>query len=123
VTRALTLCVLLLACGDADPRLPQPARTVAGGDAAKGPEAMRRYGCSDCHTITGVRGANALVGPPLADFAKRNFIGGRVPNEPHLLVHWIREPQSIKPGTAMPNLGVSDADARHIAAYLYTLGR
>jgi cytochrome c1 len=61
------------------------------------------------------------VGPPLAGFARRRFIAGRVPNEPEELVKWIRHPQGIKPGTAMPDLGVSDQHARDIAAYLYTL--
>jgi cytochrome c1 len=42
-------------------------------------------------------------------------------NTPPNLVRWIREPQAVVPGNAMPNMGVSEVDARDIAAYLYTL--
>ena len=42
-------------------------------------------------------------------------------NSPANLVRWIRDPQGVVPGNAMPNMGVSDAEARDIAAYLYTL--
>jgi cytochrome c len=48
-------------------------------------------------------------------------IAGEVPNWAHDLVRWISSPQSIEPGTAMPDLGVHAAEARDIAAYLYTL--
>jgi cytochrome c1 len=63
------------------------------------------------------------VAPPLAAWKHRRFIAGRVPNTPDELVRWIIHPQGIKPGTAMPDMGVTDQDARHIAAYLYTLGK
>jgi cytochrome c len=36
-------------------------------------------------------------------------------------VQWIRDPQHLKPGTAMPDLAVGERDARDIAAYLHTL--
>jgi cytochrome c1 len=54
-------------------------------------------------------------------FGQRTFIAGEVPNSPENLVRWIRSPKSIEPGTAMPELGLSDQDARDVAAYLYTL--
>lgn len=71
--------------------------------------------------IPGVSGANGLVGPPLIKWSGRSFIAGEVPNNPENLITWITVPQSIEPGTVMPNLGVLDEDARDIAAYLYTL--
>ena len=37
------------------------------------------------------------------------------------MVRWIRDAPSLSPGTAMPAMPVSDAQARDIAAYLYTL--
>lgn len=116
-------CALALAgcLRDLDPYAPREHRVVAGARPQDAPKAMRDYGCSSCHTIPGVRGAHSLVGPPLTAFAHRRFIGGRVPNSPETLVHWIRNPQSLKPGTAMPNLGVSEQDALNMAAYLYTL--
>lgn len=107
--------------GDLDPRSPAHVRSAAGGHARNAPKLMREYGCISCHTIPGVRGAHALVGPSLAGFASRQYIAGRVANEPDALVRWIMHPQSVKPGTAMPEMGVTGQHARDMAAYLYTL--
>jgi cytochrome c1 len=46
------------------------------------------------------------------------MLAGRLPNERDNLVRWLREPQALKPGSAMPDLGVTERDARDIAAYL-----
>ena len=62
-----------------------------------------------------------MVGPPLVGWARRTMVAGYLPNTPDQLVRWITAPQSVAPGNAMPNLGVTDRDARDIAAYLYTL--
>jgi cytochrome c1 len=37
------------------------------------------------------------------------------------MIRWIQNPQAVDQKTAMPNLGVTDAEARDVAAYLYTL--
>lgn len=97
------------------------ARTVYGGDADRGKAAIREYGCGSCHTIPGVGGAIGLVGPPLTGWSKRGTIAGYVPNTTDFLIRWIEVPHAIKPRTAMPNLAVTEGDARDIAAYLYTL--
>jgi cytochrome c1 len=68
-----------------------------------------------------VAGADGLVGPPLAGIASRAYIAGVLPNAPDNMLRWIRDPKSVDPLTAMPNTGVTPSDARHIAAYLYTL--
>jgi cytochrome c len=107
------------ACRDHDPRSPHEVRVISGASPRSAPAHMRHYGCTSCHTIPGVRGANAKVGPSLAGFPERQFIAGRLPNEPEELIRWIMHPQSIKPGTAMPDMGVSGEHARDIAAYLY----
>ncbi len=99
----------------------RPHPLVAGGDAERGRERIVAYGCGSCHTIPGIRTAHGMAGPPLAQFARRSYIAGEVPNSASHLVRWISSPQSIEPGTAMPDLGVTAADARDIAAYLYTL--
>jgi cytochrome c1 len=80
---------------------------------------IERHGCGACHSIPGIRAANARVGPPLSRFAERTYIAGSLPNSAEHLVLWIRHPRQLSPGTAMPELGVSEADARDIAAYLY----
>ena len=92
-----------------------------GGDATRGTEVIQQYGCGACHTIPGVRGAKGLVGPPLLWWSRRTFIGGELPNTPENLVSWLRNPQAIEPHTAMPALGLTDQQARDVAAYLYTL--
>ncbi len=97
------------------------ARSVEGGDPAMGKALIVSYGCGACHVIPGVDNAHGMVGPPLTHFGQRVYIAGEVANTPQYLIRWITVPQAIEPGTAMPNLGVTDAQARDIAAYLYTL--
>jgi cytochrome c2 len=94
---------------------------LTGGDPGRGPALIRRYGCSACHVVPGVRGADGKVGPSLEGIAGRVYLAGRLPNTPDNLLKWIRDPQGIERGNAMPNLGVTESDARDIAAYLYTL--
>jgi cytochrome c len=94
---------------------------MVGGNPDRGPALLRSYGCGTCHTIAGVTGANGLVGPPLTGIAQRSFIAGVLPNAPENMVRWIEDPKAVDSLTAMPVLGVSPADARDIAAYLYTL--
>lgn len=97
------------------------AKTVPGGDPAHGEELFRAHGCNACHAIDGVRGADGKVGPYLGYFAEQSYIAGALPNQPDNLIAWIMNPQSIEPGTAMPNLDVSSSDARDLAAFLYGL--
>ena len=94
-------------------------RSVPGGDTTAGQRLVASYGCGSCHRINGIPGANATVGPPLSDFHNRTYIAGSLPNTWENLALWVRDPQGIEPGTAMPNLGISEEEARHIAAYLY----
>ena len=96
-------------------------RPVERGDASRGHSAIVAAGCGSCHAIPGVRGADGVVGPSLEHWSERRIIAGVVPNDPDRLITWITVPQSIAPGSAMPNLGVTDGQARDIAAYLYTL--
>ena len=107
---------LLVACGEAS----VPVR-VAGGDAKLGQRLMAQYQCASCHAIPDVEGAGGNAGPPLEGFGKRSYIAGRIPNLPDRLSAWLVDPPAHKPGTLMPNMGVSPEDARHMAAYLYTL--
>ncbi|HEX5080711.1 MAG TPA: c-type cytochrome [Blastocatellia bacterium] len=97
------------------------AAAMTGGDPARGKTAINRYGCAACHQIPGVSGPQGLVGPPLAGVASRVYIGGALGNTPANMIRWIQNPQAVDQKTAMPNLGVTDAEARDVAAYLYTL--
>lgn len=95
-----------------------PRVRVVAGSAELGERAIRAYGCGSCHTIPGVRGADALVAPPLVHWSERTYIAGQLTNTPDNLMRWIQDPQAVEPGTAMPDLGVSPEEARNIAAYL-----
>lgn len=109
----------LAACSDAAP----PAHLVIpGADPVRGRALIADYGCGTCHFVDGVPGANGLVAPRLEDFANRTLLAGTFPNVPRFLVPWVMDPPDLKPETAMPDLGVSEAQARDIASYLYTLG-
>ena len=114
---ALALMLLAAACRQDD----RTARQLSGGDPDRGRVLIREYGCGACHTVPGVRSATGLVGPPLANIGDRTDLAGQLPNTPDTMKRWIRTPQLIEGGTAMPNMNVSEDDARDIAAYLYTL--
>lgn len=94
---------------------------IYDADASRGGDLMRDYGCGACHSIPGVIGARGSVGPQLAGFADRAYVAGVLPNEPGGLVQWLVDPTAHSPETAMPDLGVTEAEARDMAAYLYTL--
>jgi cytochrome c2 len=97
------------------------AIALTAGDPDLGRHLTQRYGCAGCHTIPGVPGAQGKVGPTLQGFAARVYIGGVATNTPDTLIQWIENPKSIDPKTAMPVTGISRGEARHVAAYLYTL--
>jgi cytochrome c len=94
---------------------------MTGGDPRQGRAKIRAYGCQTCHSIPGVPGATSRVGPPLDGIGGRVYLAGRLTNSPDNLMRWIRSPRQVDEQTAMPDLGVTEADGRHIAAYLYTL--
>ena len=79
---------------------------------------MIHYGCPTCHVIPGVPGAVGKVGPPLTSLAQRSYIAGTLPNTPSNLQRWLMHPQSIHPGTAMPEMGIDAADAGEIGKFL-----
>ena len=97
------------------------ADPVWGGNPERGRQLVRTYGCHSCHTIPGVRGADALVGPPLTRIGARVYVDGHLSNTPENLMRWIQDPPAVSPDTAMPATGVTDEHVRDIAAYLYTL--
>jgi len=61
------------------------------------------------------------VGPTLDHLARRSFIAGVLPNDEQGLMLWVQSPQKLHPGSAMPDLAVTQRDARDMAAYLQTL--
>ena len=91
------------------------------GSAAAGRNAVQQYLCATCHVIPGVAGAHHHVGPSLAGIADRSYVAGTLPNTEANMQRWLLAPGQVKPGTAMPDLGLTDQDARDISAFLQTL--
>lgn len=111
----------LLISGCAVTAAAETSDVIPGASPRRGQDAIIHYGCGACHVIPGVPGAQGEVGPPLTSWSRRSMIAGLLYNDPNNLVTWIQHPQSIAPGVDMPDLGVTDGDARDIAAYLLTL--
>jgi cytochrome c2 len=118
---ALVVALPLASACEATDGAAASANQITGGDAERGRQLIRSYGCGTCHSIPGVTGAAGLVGPPLGGIASRSYIGGVLPNAPDNMLRWLQDPRAVDPLTAMPNVGLTPSDARHIAAYLYTL--
>lgn len=106
--------------GSAKGAAPQPP---PGSAAEEGRTIIGRRGCGSCHIIPGIAGATASVGPNLAGVASRKKIaGGAVDNTgPQDLAKWILDPPALKPGTAMPKVGLTEDEAAKAAAYLELL--
>ena len=96
------------------------AAAITGGDPSRGEAMFIQYGCGGCHGLKHVRKATGAVGPPLDGIAVRAIIAGKLDNSPENMETWIRDPQQVTPGTAMPDLNVGARDARDITAFLYT---
>jgi cytochrome c2 len=101
-------------------RMRMHAAAETGGDPKRGEALFIQYGCGSCHAMSDVRTATGMVGPPLDGVALRVIIAGHLANTPDNMQRWIRDPQHVSPGTAMPDLNVGAQDARDITAFLYT---
>src|SRR5207237_997515 len=87
------------------------------GLAAEGKAIFAKSACVGCHTIEGV--SAGMLGPNLTHFGGRTMLAaGMWPNTPDNVAAWVREPQRLKPGAKMPELGLTDAQANAVAAYL-----
>ncbi len=116
----VVLGLLALSC-EARPEHHHTGFPATGGNVAHGRRSILNHGCGACHSIPGIRGARGTLAPPLTCFARRTFIAGELPNVPENLERWLMDPTSVRPNTAMPNLGLGSEEARDEAAYLYSL--
>lgn len=112
-------CVLTgpAACAD---KTDEP-RTLAGADPARGLAVIERAGCAACHAVPGVRWPVGATAASLDRFGTSPLISGRLPNQPETLARFVRNAPSLDPATAMPPMPMTEAEARDVAAYLYTL--
>jgi cytochrome c oxidase subunit II len=101
-------------------RMAQPA-TATGGQGQVGRQLFMTDQCASCHQIRGTS-ASATVGPDLTHVASRSTLAAlTIPNDPAHLAAWIANPQAIKPGDRMPDLGLSRREVQAIVAYLDSL--
>ena len=119
-TLPILICVTTL-CGCKGGQQVEPYAIANRGSVHDGRRAIRDYKCGECHTIPGIAGAHGVFGPPLTMMARRSYIAGNFPNTPDNLEHWVMAPTAMKPKTAMPDLGLTQQQARDITAYLETL--
>jgi cytochrome c2 len=112
--------VILALCGCAPSRTENVAR-VMGGNPVVGKTQIVRYGCPACHEIPGIQTARARVGPSLRNIVGQEYLAGQLMNTPDNMIRWVRAPQGIRPNSAMPDMAISEEEARDITAYLYSM--
>ncbi len=97
------------------------ATAPTGAQATRGAALFQTGACASCHTIRGTN-ARGTLGPDLTHVGARNTIAaGVLNNNLENLTHWISDPQDVKPGSKMPDLGLSASDAGVLAVYLQSL--
>ncbi len=90
-----------------------------GAEYAAGEKLFMTKGCMGCHSLQAANAPKGLIGPNLANVGARSHIAaGWLANTDENLERWIREPQSVKKGVLMPNLGVTADEAKALRAYL-----
>jgi mono/diheme cytochrome c family protein len=115
------VAVLLLALSACNQSETPDEQRIVGGDPERGRAIIEAIECGVCHIIPGVAGAHGVVGPSLEKFGHRQLVGGVAPNHPAILTRWVKDAPEIAPNTGMPSLPLTEDEARHVAAYLYTL--
>jgi cytochrome c oxidase subunit 2 len=98
---------------------PGPPAGPQNPQYATGEQLFMTKGCVGCHSLQAVNAPKGMVGPNLANVGARSYIAaGTLKNTDENLARWIRNPQEIKKGVLMPNLGVSETEAQALVAYL-----
>jgi cytochrome c oxidase subunit 2 len=97
---------------------PAPPEAVAAAPTA-GEKLFLAKGCVGCHALNAYEAPKGMIGPNLANVGARSYIAaGTLKNTDENLAHWIMNPQGIKQGVLMPNLGINADDAKALVAYL-----
>ena len=117
-TGLLVLALAGLAACDGPPdRTP----TLGDADRERGRKLVMLRGCTACHTFPDVPWPRGRLGPSLENFGRQGLIAGKLPNQPGVLMQFVRNAPALVPGTAMPAFPMSDQDARDVTAYLLQL--
>lgn len=113
----LLACAGLAACDGPPDRTP----TLGEADVRRGRQLVVEKGCAACHAFPDVPWPRGRLGPSLEDFGRQGLVAGRLPNQPGVLMQFIRHAPAMVPGTAMPAVALSDEEARDVTAYLLQL--
>lgn len=119
---SLILIVGLLLLAACKP-LPTSRQTIDPRAAERGRAVIDRLKCGACHTIAGIDWPRGTLGPSLVGFDRQGLLAGTVPNTPDKLAAFIRNAPAVKPGSAMPAMAMSEAEASDAASYLFAKGR
>ena len=111
-------CAGLAACDGPPDRTP----TLGDADRARGRQLVVAHGCTACHAFPDVDWPRGGLGPSLEHFGRQGLIAGRLPNQPGVLMRFIRNAPALVPGIAMPAVSMTDQEARDVTAYLLELG-
>jgi cytochrome c1 len=110
-------CAGLVACDGPPDRTP----TLGDADTARGRQLVVEKGCTACHTFPDIEWPRGGLGPSLENFGHQGLIAGRLPNQPGVLMSFVRNAPAWVPGTAMPTVPMTDQEARDVTAYLLEL--
>lgn len=113
----MSLATLLAACDGPPDRTP----TLADADVKRGRQLVTDKGCVACHAFPDVKWPRGGLGPSLEHFGRQGLIAGRLPNQPGVLMQFVRNAPAQIPGTAMPAIPMTDQEARDVTAYLLQL--
>jgi mono/diheme cytochrome c family protein len=91
----------------------------AGGNAAKGKELVESVGCLACHSIGEQTKVRDLRGSSYDMAPELTRVGSKV--TPDWMFEWVRNPRHYNPTTKMPNLRLTEGEARDVTAYLSTM--
>jgi cytochrome c1 len=89
----------------------------------RGRQAIERVQCGACHQIPGISWPQGRLGPSLDRIGQQGVVAGTLPNNQANLAAFIRNAPAVRPGTLMPAMPVSEAEARDIADYLTAKGQ
>ena len=97
-----------------------PAPNVPGNPNA-GRQLFVSAGCAGCHTLNNLPGASGVAGPNLTNVVLRPTLAGEtIPLTPDTLTRFLLDPSAVKPGSTMPSVGLTESEARDLAAFLYS---
>lgn len=94
-------------------------------DADVGTRELFGNSCAPCHDLRGVyedRTFRGDFGPDLTHIASRRRIGaGVLPNTPEAMARWIADPDGVKPGNRMPDVGLDGDEMNDVVEFLAEL--